>query len=202
MQLCNVNNLELRKPRNAKNRIIACCRVLGLITPDDTLTFSSSEHIFQLLLFLFFIRCSELVHGDCTIFMQLKIRIWKMCAMLRCNKSVSGLRFELKLIIYSAFLTLDLLAPCNLTSLSWRAPERSHSKGHSLITYPFSPPTGGGETLQRLSTGRTGPGITTPAGRLWKLYFFPSLSCHVHWHLDLILQRRTQQQTVSIMTIT
>lgn len=33
--------------------------------------------------------------------------------MLRSNKSVSGLRFELKLISYSAFLTLDLLAPCN-----------------------------------------------------------------------------------------
>lgn len=33
--------------------------------------------------------------------------------MLRSNKSFSGLWFELKLISYSAFLTLDLLAPCN-----------------------------------------------------------------------------------------
>lgn len=58
----------------------------------------------------------ECVRSDVSVTVQYSRsskRSRKVCAMLRFNKSFSLLWFELKLISYSAFLTLDLLAPCN-----------------------------------------------------------------------------------------
>lgn len=107
-----------------------------------------------------------------------KERSGKMCTMLRSNKSFSVLRFELKLISYSAFLTLDLLAPCNSNIgvlESSRAFMLKRSQPHYLSS--LSPYWWWRHTAEALCSedGPVDHGSSWEA--FWTLHLFPTLSC-------------------------
>lgn len=145
---------------------------------------SSSEHLFQH--YHHFVSVPTLsVWAGRSVMVQYscsKERSGEMCTMLRSNKSFSVLRFELKLISYSAFLTLDLLAPCYsnigvLESSSTFTLKRSQPHYLSSLS-PYWWRRHAAEAFW-CEDGPVDHGSCWEA--FWTLHLFPSLRCHSIW---------------------